>query len=343
MTDGATSLFGPRIEGDPRRWQASTVIDESITAFWSAWPALGPAIEAEIAEQAYGEGTERLTELTEAIEPNLEWELMPGRTATHALCLSAAADPRLRLITERWAQAAPPADPTWEFHPARIAVGLEPIELAGIDIDPDEARVRVEADPVGESLDLMIGHPDFAGLDETLQLQAAFRFLDDLLGEDGTERWVGSVDVVPDGVSWGIPLADLSASVELLEDAATGERWEAIEQHDVDLGGSELVINRALKRLDHLDLAVLITVSVEIPGRKDVTLADAVEDDLAAILGHDGLIFARETYASFVVIYAYGRGTKIPEVTRLPERHGPAVYDIVTEADPGWDAYDEMR
>ncbi len=343
IPDRTHSPFGPRIEGDPRRWQAAAVIDESIAAFWAAWPTLGPTVEGEIARGEYGEGTERLTALAEAIEPSLEWELMPGQSATHALCLSAAADPRLRLITDRWVQASPPPNATWEFHPARIPVGLETIELAGMDIDPSEARVGVEPDPLGETLDLMIGHPDFAGLDETLQLQAAFRFLDDLLGEDGTERWIGSVDVVPGEVSWGIPLADLAASVELLADAATGEQWEAIDQYDVDLGASELVINRALKRLDHLDLAVLMTVSIEIPGRKDLTLADTVEDDLATILGQDGLIFARETYESFVVIYAYGRATKIPEVTLLSRRHGPAVYDIVTEADPGWDAYDEMR
>ena len=50
------------------------------------------AVEAEIAAGEYGKGTERLTEVTESIEPNLEWELMPGHTATHALCISAAAD-----------------------------------------------------------------------------------------------------------------------------------------------------------------------------------------------------------------------------------------------------------
>ena len=63
-------------------------------------------------------------------------------------------------------------------------------------IDPAEAAVGIEPDANGECLNLMIGHPDFAGIDETLQLQAAFRWLDDLLGEDGTEKWVGSLDVV---------------------------------------------------------------------------------------------------------------------------------------------------
>ena len=319
------------------------MIDDAIASFWTSWAALRPLLDAELAAGEYGAGTETLTRLTEAIQPELEWELMPGHKAEHALCLSSAADSRLRMITQRWVDGAPKADASWEYHAARIAIGLEPLELAGMEVDPARATVGIDPDPIGETLDLMIGHPDFAGLDETLQLQAAFRFLDDLLGEDAAEQWIGSVDVVPDSVGWGIPLAELAASVELLADAATGEQWEAITQFDVELGGSELVINRALKRHEHLDLAVLITVSIEIPGRRDVALADTVETDLASVLGSDGVIFARETYDTFVVVYAYAQAHTVAGVSALPERHGPAVYDIVTEADPGWDAYDEMR
>ena len=336
-------MFGPRIEADRVRWQASDVINKAIAAFWEAWPGVRPLVEAEIKSGQYGEGTETLTELTESIEPNLEWELMPGHTATNALCLSSAADPRLRLLTQLWCAGAPVADRTWEYHPARIAVGSEVIELAGTEFDPAGATVGIDLDPFGEMLNLTIGHPDFDGLDETLQLQASFRFLDDLLGEDATERSVGSVEVYPEAVSWGIPLAELARSIELLIESATGEQWDTIEQHDTELGLSELVINRAIKRLDHLELAVLMTVSVEIPNRRDLSLADTVEDDFATILDTDGVIVARETYDNFVVIYAYGRGTKIPEVVQLSQRHGPAVYDVVTEADPSWDAYDEMR
>ena len=115
----------------------------------------------------------------------------------------------------------------------------------------------------------------------------------------------------------------------MLADSATGEQWESIAQYDHDLGNSELVINRALKRIDYLDLVILMSVSVEIPNRKDVSLADAVEDDMAGQLGREGVIFARETYDTFVVIYAYGTGSKIVDVAKLPQRHGPAVYDVV--------------
>ena len=74
-------MFGPRIEADRVRWQAAAVIDEAIAAFWSSWPAVRPLLDAELEAREYGEGTTQLTVLTEAIEPNLEWELMPGHGA----------------------------------------------------------------------------------------------------------------------------------------------------------------------------------------------------------------------------------------------------------------------
>lgn len=84
----------------------------------------------------YGEGTTELTELTEAIDPYLEWDLVPGQTAVYALCLSAAADPGLRPLTERWRRAGPAPDTIWEYHPARIAVEPSPHIVGTIDLEP---------------------------------------------------------------------------------------------------------------------------------------------------------------------------------------------------------------
>ena len=45
----------------------------------------------------------------------------PGRSAAHALVVTAAGDAELRPLAHRWARAAPPADLLWEFHPSRPA------------------------------------------------------------------------------------------------------------------------------------------------------------------------------------------------------------------------------
>ena len=315
---------------------------EAIAAFWEAWSPLQTRLEEELVDGRYGEGTTELTELTEAIDPDLEWDLMPGQEAVYALCLSAAADPGLRPLTERWRRAGPAPDTIWEYHPARIAVEPAAVMVGEIGIHPRDATVVMEPDLSTEELNLTVGHPDFGRMDETLQLQVVFRLLDDLLGEDGMEFWVGSVDVVPHPLPWGIPFLDLAREVGRQAAAATGRQWEMMHQEDLELGESRLFINRALKRLDFLDMVFIVTVSIETSGPED-PLVRRVEEDLASRLQAEGVIFAHRIFDAFTVIYAYADPAVTDAASELADRWRPAVYEVVTEPDPGWDTYEEMR
>ncbi len=334
-------MFGPLVEHPPSR-QGRAVTDESIASFWEDWPRLRSGLEADLAAGRYGEGTADLTELIEAIDPDLEWDLTPGRAALYALCLSAAADPGLRPLTERWLRAAPPPDPIWEYHPARVAVEPAGIVVEDIEIHPRDATVVVEPDPSTEELDLTVGHPDFRIMDEALRLQVVFRLLDDLLGEDATELWIGAVDAVPHSLPWGIPFLDLAANVEHQAATATGVRWEWSDKDDFELGRSRLAVNRALKRLDHLDLELFVTVSIEAAGADDPQVR-RVEDDLRSTLEDGVAVFARRVFDDFTVLYAYADPACQEAIDELAERWRPAVYEVTTEPDPGWDNHDDLR
>ena len=91
-----------------------------------------------------------VTAKVQAVDPKLNWELGPGGTAQHALCLSSGGDPELRRLTARWLRAAPATDAVWEFHPARRgAPGLSDAKLQiGEHIVPlAEMRFTVTIDP----------------------------------------------------------------------------------------------------------------------------------------------------------------------------------------------------
>jgi hypothetical protein len=318
------------------------VSNEAITMFWQAWPSVRTLLEAEIEAGEYGEGTETLTDLVEDIHPQLEWELMAGRKAEHALAISSAAEPRLRPLTQAWVDAAPSPDEMWEYHPARIPVGPEEIELNGRMLDPLRADMVAIVDPESEMLDLQIGHPDFADLDETLRFQAAFRFIDDLIGEDDTEAWIGSVDVFEQALSWGVPLTNLPDDIARLKEAATHDQWATVNLDDKELGRSILVINRALKRLLNLSFTLHVQLSIELPGDGTTSTADEVEDDLEAALGDRGELYARETFASFVVLSAYAAPRMRGAIMLLEDEH-ESLYDVEFTDDPGWDRYEELR
>lgn len=339
-------MFGPVLEISAAKGTVPVmtgVYADAIEAFWLEWPQLRKDIEKELTARDYGSGTDRLTDLVEAIDPGLEWDLMPGIDARHALCLSAASDPALRPVTEQWVRGSPGRDSAWEYHPARIPVpAAAPLTVGEIRIQPQDVSVVIEPDQTREELNLTIGHPDFGALDEVLQLQVAFRLLDDLLGEDAMEVWIGSVDVVPHSLGWGVPLLDLPEAVGLLIASSTGRQWEYVDLDDPDLGESRLYINRALKRVDYLDFTLAVIVSIEIPS-EDRVLVREVEKDLAATLGSEGVIYAHRVFGDFTVLYAYVGEEVSEEVRSLAERWTPNVYEIRVEPDAGWDVYEEMR
>ncbi len=316
--------------------------DRGIAAFWEEWPRLRAGLEREIASGEYGEGTAGLTDLVEAIDPNLEWELAPGRAALYALCLSAAADPGLRPLTERWVRAAPPPDPIWEHHPARLAVEPAPVMVDGVEFHPAAASAVIEPDPGAEELDITVGHPDFGLIDEALRLQVVFRFLDDLLGEDAADLWIGGVDAAPEALPWGVPFLDLAGEVERLAASAEGVRWEWSEEDDYELGSSRLAVNRALKRLHHLDLELFATVSID-TGPEGGGSAQRLEEELAEVLGAGAAVFARRVFGGFTVLYAYIDPVSEDALNEWAGRRRPAVYEVTAEPDPGWDNHDAMR
>lgn len=318
------------------------VAERGIAAFWERWPELAPALEADLAAGEHGAGSDLLTQLTAAVNPVLEWDVMPGRRARHALCLSAAADLGLRAITERWLRAAPPPDRTWEFHPSRIPVPLETIVVGEVEIDPEDALACITVDSGSEALELIICHPGFAGMDETLQLQAAFRLLDDLLGEDDADKWVGAVETAPRPPGPALPFAETALRAEALAKAAAGKKWEIIPEFDGEEWSNDLHINRAAKRLDHLEMAVLAIVNIETPDPdRSGAAAAAAERELAGVLEERGMFIARAYYLDYTVLYAYITLEAVPEMREAAARI-PAVYEMTLQPDETWETLHQL-
>lgn len=315
--------------------------ERGIADFWARWPELAPGLETDLAAGEHGAGTELLAQLTEAVNPGLEWEVMPGRSARHALCLSAAADLGLRGITERWLRAAPPPDESWEFHPARIPVPLENIVIGELEIDPEDALACITVDSGSETLELVVCHPGFAGMDETLQLQAAFRLLDDLLGEDDADKWVGAVETAPRPPGPALPFLETAHRTEALAAAASGEKWEIIPEFDGEDWSNDLHINRAAKRLDHLEMTVLAVVNIETPDPDRSGAAAGAERELARVLDGRGMFFARAYYLDYTVLYAYITPEAAPEMREAAARL-PAVYELTLQPDETWETFHQL-
>lgn len=324
-----------------------------VAAFWAWWTTAGPRIAAALDAGDHRSFVGELSARVDAIDPALAWETGPGLAGSrHQLVLSAEGDGALRVLTERWRARAPPPDACWEYYPARQPLppsgpwSLTLDDAGGVAIDYERARIAVTPDPARERLDVRVHHPAFAPLDEKQRLRATFVMLDNLLGEDGVERWLGRIDLAVAAPPDGRPAGALRAAVDELSRTAKGEAFALLQGRTPS--GEPLVVlaNLALKRLDHLlmDHHLSVTVPLRSPTAPGLTTSDeadalnGLEDELLATLGKDAVYLGRETGRGERIMHfqVAGHGPAEERTRAWAARRAERRARVALEPDPRW-------
>jgi hypothetical protein len=275
-----------------------TGLDDQLAAFWAWWAGARDPIATAIEDGTLDQWTSPISRAVEGVHKQLAWELAKGHEAKHMLVVSPEGNAELRPIALRWAQSAPVADTTWEYHPSRQAGPLGKLVIAGAEVDLAGMHAVTSWDETRERLAVRLWHPAFEALPERARHQVAFLFLDNLVGEDQVERWVGTIDVDPAAQAGRTP-DELRAELERRSGEATGEQW-ALLQGDDGRGGVMIVrLNASLKRIDHPFADKHLAVSVE----RGLDVADdkAQNDAIAAAEEElEGLMAGLATEAAHV-------------------------------------------
>lgn len=326
---------------------------EAIDAFWAWWRGGASAGFAEAFDGPRapdGELIGALSEHVAAIDPSLDWEFGSGRSSRHHLCLSAKGDPVLRVVAERWRKRGPEPDAVWEFYSARQGSRGEvsdlSLEIAGVTVALGALTFRIEVDDSTERIDVVGHHPAFAALaDEQLAKQILFIGLDNLLGEDGVERWIGGVDLSTTRPASAISAHDLASAVDALAARATGERW-AVLRGEIEGRRIFVTLNRAIKRVDHLllDMHVSVTLPLRAPTPEGLTTDEEaaslnrMEDELVAALGAHAVLIGRETGSGRRTLHLHVAegGPARGILDRWAARHPDYPVAVDTEMDPRW-------
>ncbi|MBW2454771.1 MAG: hypothetical protein JRI68_09680, partial [Deltaproteobacteria bacterium] len=178
-----------------------------------------------------------------------------------------------------WLAEGAKPDEVWEYHPARQprADGPRELSLGGKQLQLAELTACWSVDRAREVLSVTLHHTQFDELDATHRAHAAFVALDDLLGEDGVELWLGNVELATQPPSQAHPLAELRQAVSDLEQEATGEHWVS-RQGDIDGSPMVVTVNRALKAVRHLtlDQHARIDIVLEDPNKLGLARGDEV-------------------------------------------------------------------
>jgi hypothetical protein len=268
---------------------------DAIPAFWHWWAGARDQVAARIADGSVDRMVGDISSAVDAIDRRLAWELAPGAHAEHALIVTPEGNPALRALAVAWLAAAPAADATWEYHAARQPRPLGRLALRGVDVDLADVRAIADWDDARQRLDVQLWHPNLTGQPDEVRHQAAFLFLDNLLGEDDVERWIGAIDALDTPITGWSP-EELKAEVRRRAGQATGESWVLAERSDG--GDAALVLaNLALKPIDHPMHGHHLTVVVDrgleqLAGSDELQELDAAEDRLVASMSTVGAVHA---------------------------------------------------
>lgn len=286
---------------------AESLRPEALKAFWEWWAAAKDHVAAAIADGTLGSSplVGYITTAVHNLHPDIAWELGPGRVAKHNLTLTPEGNLTLRRITEHWVRSAPPPDGTWEYYPSRRRTEpLLGLEIEGKRFAPDEFRVAHAFDTGRETFDVTLYHPEFARTNEKLTRQVLFLTMDEALGEDDVERWVGSLEAARNEPPGATNVSGFVSAVDAARTAVKGEQFSLAQGQTNDGRPVFLIVNLALKQIDHLDhvfhLAVVIPLrEPDANGLTSKTEADglnAAEDRLLAALGDNAVQIGRVTW-----------------------------------------------
>lgn len=141
----------------------------------------------------------------------------------YSFTLSPNGDVDLRFLAEYWLSRAPKIE-GWRFFSSRQP-GLDGefnIEIEGVNFSSADVRFGVEVDQEKEVVDVVVGHPNFVE-DDDINSQVAFIFLDEALGEVGTEMWIGKIELA--GAESKTPIVIKSLATEVVS-LASMHQWE---------------------------------------------------------------------------------------------------------------------
>jgi hypothetical protein len=320
---------------------------DAIDAFWSWWQsARGPLAKA-IDDRTLDAWVDPLTEHVRAVDPGLAWELGPGVRSQHHLCVTGEGSAALRVTAERWLSRAPAPDATWEYYPARQPSGRDrklTLQLAGVDLSYDDFRIGLELDETRRLLHVVVYHPKLSDLPEEQRSTAMFLTLDDWLGEDGVERWIGRARWTLEPSEAPSTRDALTEGVKKLASLNPGD-FTLLEGKHEDGRRKLAVVNFGLKRLDHLLMDIHFEVTIRYPDRGDGLYSEAVgedvngmEDALLEQLGPDAVYIGHETGLGQRVIHLHATATGQARdiLTRWERMHPIWEIDIVARSDPQW-------
>ncbi|HWA28304.1 MAG TPA: hypothetical protein VG734_21830 [Lacunisphaera sp.] len=231
-----------------------------MAAFWKWFQEVAPRFYATIEAGKCGTLTEETSSRVNELSDGLGWVYGPGAGGKgHSLTVTGEGNIHRQLLTLRWLEMAPAIE-GWTFYAARQPGEIKGHVMGMFDqrFDPKEIWVSASVNESDEKIDLTVWHPAWEKLENRQKFTVTFLFLDEALGEYGTDWWIGEINHGKDKLAASFPLEELAAHVTATarqhgwKKHAPGELWtnySVKQQTDAFPRGDIFTLTTAVPRL----------------------------------------------------------------------------------------------
>lgn len=192
----------------------SLTLKERVAWFWEWFSASAGRFHETIGDHRCVEIQPETSQAVDRWLPHMAWVYGPGENrSAYALTLSGEGNVPKQFVAEYWLSQAPKLE-GWTFHASRQpSASFENISLC-LEKDhetfrPAEFWVCPYVDEEAEKIDITVWHPSIRRVAEKARLMALFLMLDELLGEHGTQNWIGEIKFGEDHLGKSVPIAEL--------------------------------------------------------------------------------------------------------------------------------------
>lgn len=302
-------------------------------AFWDWWRGAASRIAVAIDSGTVTELVDEISTQVKGLHPQMAWELGKGAQSQHALTMSPEGNKVLRRLSERWVRSGPPPDETWEYYPARQPADGYGLTISGQTFEPDAWRFMAEIDRDHLLANLTCYHPALSALTDLQRSQAGFIAIDQMVGEDATEKWLGRLEFTAHPLNGGSLWQGVATLIAEMAEESTNEVFRIAQGADSHNRPLFLTYNARLKWLDHLFAETV--VHVDLPLRRPTDKGLPTNEEAAELNDLEHLLLEAaegEVYVGRLT----GRGMRTLHFYAEDARHFWDRLSAVLDAHPEW-------
>ncbi len=221
----------------PKPKPAPLMLKQRVAEFWKWFAANADSFYAAIEDKRCAELQPETSEAMDKWMGGMSWVYGPGEDKVgHSLTLTGEGQLHKQFIAEYWASRAPTLK-GWTFYSSRQPSEEDGwgftlrLRDANEDFKPIEFWIFPYVDRDAEKIDIAVWHPSIQRLPEKTRFMALFLILDELLGEHGTQNWIGEIKFSEEHLKKSIPIAELPGLIQATEKEQEWKKYPPTEMY----------------------------------------------------------------------------------------------------------------